>query len=594
MKFTFYIFLLSFTFGFGQSVIEGSVLQADNSPLPFATIKILSNNSYTITNEDGKFEITVSQLSDSIEVTFIGFETKRVAVSYFQNEPNLYLKENINILDEVTVVAVKNKNYVFDLLNSLVKKYQAKQSVIHSKAYYTLTSSAGNVPIEQVEGFYNCEQSLSEGIINLKIKSGRFGQSKTFPFYSLDNTKILSDFQFFDKSNQILPFYPGNMSIGTIKKKYNIKIDECNSCKDNEIMISFAPKKADGRFFSGTILFDRERLIIKKIDLWISNPETKELISINKNVNIRTDGIMLEIAFNPLDFEKIQYLNFNFYLTYESGKSKEIIESRSFVYFYDYNTSFSMPSFANPISFNNDYDKIVAMQAMDDFWEANFQFPKSIKERRFTSFMEENGYLINYDNTISSDNIKYTNSSVISWNKNNRLQWNSIKQNLITLNSTSNTLTNTPFKLANGGKVNLTSSEITKNRSFNNKSEKYVFNYMLDLYKNKKGEDKYVIKTIFDRGSSFCENDRTKNKLVYLNIAFDIYEYYATLLEIQLANNITFEEAKMACKTKFDEASLIVKKMKSETKLGSDYQNLTKWNNYIKQKLNIDNFKTVN
>ena len=65
-------------------------------------------------------------------------------------------------------------------------------------------------------------------------------------------------------------------------------------------------------------------------------------------------------------------------------------------------------------------------------------------------------------------------------------------------------------------------------------------------------------------------------------------------MEIQLANNITFEEAKMACKTKFDEASLIVKKMKSETKLGSDYQNLTKWNNYIKQKLNIDNFKTLN
>lgn len=595
MKSTLYIFLLSFTFGFSQSTFEGYVLESKNKPLPFATVRILSNNTFTITNEDGKFKAKTGQLLDTIEVTYIGFKTKRVAVSYFKDNKNLYLEEINNKLEEVTIVAVKSDNYIFDLLNSLIKKYRAKKSIRESKVFYTLTSSTRNIPIEQIEGFYNSEHSLAAGIIDMKIKSGRFGQNKKFPFYSLDNTKILSDFQFFKKSIQILPLYPGNMSLSAIKKKYNIKISECNNCKKNEVMVSFFPKKADGRYFSGNILIDKELLILKKINLWIEAPETKELVSINKDVSISTNGIMLEIAFNPLDFEKIQYLDFIFFLTYEDGESKEIIESRSFMYFYDYNSSFMMPYFANPMHFNNDYDRIIAMQAMDDFWEVNFQFPKSIKEKRFMTFMEKNGFLINYDNSIATDNIQITKPSVISWNKTKRLKWNSIRQNLSSPNqdkvNLSESNTTGVLKAKN---LYSSSPKTNKNIGTNLSNEKLVFNYMLDQFKNKNGENQYIIKTLFDRNSSFCKHNRTKNKLVYLNIIFDIHEYYASLLANQLTDNITFDEAIKACKIKFDEATKIVKKMKKETNFGLDYQNLIIWNNYIKSKLNIDNFKNVN
>lgn len=595
MKILRFILLLTFNFGFSQAVIEGYIIdQANKDSLPYATIRVLGDNSYTITNEDGKFRIATRELNDSLEVTYIGFERKRIPLSYFKNTPYLYLRPNVERLDEVTLVASpENKEYGFDLLNSLIKKYRKKESVSNCKAFFILTSSARNIPIEQIEGFYNAEQSLSAGIMDLDIKSARFGQNKSFSFYSLDNTKILSDFQFFKSSSQILPFYPGNMSSSFIKRKYNITIDACHNCKKGDMSISFVPVKSEARFFSGKILFDRDKLIIKKIQLWIDNPETKKLTSINESVKISPKEIKLEIVFNPLDLEKIQYLDFDFSLNYEYGKSKEIIESHSFVYFYEYNTSFEEPYFTNPIQFKNDYDKIIALQATNDFWNANFQFPKSIKEKRSMDFMKEYGYLINYDNTIPTDDIKFTKPSVVSWNRDKRLDWKSIKQQEMTTGITDDNPSETEILGTAKGIQYHSASELNSKKNSIDNEQKFMFIYSLDQFKNGDGKDQYLSKTLFDRNSSFCRYGRTKNKLVYINIIFDLYEYYRGILQAQISPGTTFEEARVLCDERFEEASVMVKKMQKETNSGLNYQNLIRWNNQIKSKLDIDNFAII-
>lgn len=310
-KITCLLFLIAYISSYSQNHVEGYIYdKTNNQPLPYATIKLVKGKTYTITNEDGKFEIEEINALDSLEVRYLGFEPKKVSASYFLKNPNLYLSPYISSLDEVIVVANKNhdKNYAYNLLNSLIQKYRNSKSIIESKAFLSLTSSARNTPIEQIEGFYNSTQSLSEGIIDLKIKSGRFGQNKSFPFYSLDNTTILKDFQFFKTSNQILPSFPGNMSPISVKNKYIVKVEECNSCNDEDVSISFEPKKFNGRFFYGNIIFNKEKLIIKKIELGINDPITKGLSAITKGDIITPKEIQLNIVFNPIDFEKIQYL----------------------------------------------------------------------------------------------------------------------------------------------------------------------------------------------------------------------------------------------------------------------------------------------
>lgn len=589
------ILLVALTFiglnAFSQTPIEGFVFdEQTNESLPYATIKIIGGaNYYTITNEDGKFEINDKFASDTLEIRYIGFKTKKVAVSYFKEHPKFYLTPNTFHLNQVLVVAKKDKNYTYNLLNSLIQKYRNKQLITKSKAFLTLTSSARGVPIETIEGFYNSEQNLSKGIVDLKLKSGRFGQNTSFPFYSLNNTDILKDFQFFKKLNQILPLYPGNLTLSAIKGKYTVKIDQCAFCNQEDLSISFEPKKANGRLLSGAIIFNKEKLTIKKITLSSSEPTTNGLSSIIEDDTVIPKSIQLNINFNPNDYEKIQSLDFEFKMNYKSEEKFEIITSHSLIYFYDYNTFFEEPYFTNNIQFKNDYDKIRALQASEDFWTLNYQFPKSYKEKMSLDFLKKYGYLINYNTTIPSDYLQFIRPSIITWQENKPLKWQDIKLSL--LKDTESAIDHKDYEQGATKAVDKEAYTISEFKHKPKKSEideQFNFSYMLDVYTNKLGEKQFNTETLFDRNSSFCSFNRIGHKLMYINIIFDVYEIYNRELKTKLINNISFEEAKVLCDKKFAEATATIDKMKSETGKGTSLQDLVRWRESINEKLNID------
>ncbi|PHR72569.1 MAG: hypothetical protein COA67_04795 [Lutibacter sp.] len=599
------ITLLFFTvslFSFSQATIEGFIFdEFTGETLPYATIRVLNTKYYTITNEDGKFELSLGEdiAVDSLEVRFMGFVRKKVAISYFKTNTKLYLTPHVSAIDVVHITNKKyrnEKNYTRDILNELIQKYRKDELITDSKAFLSLTSSARNVPIEHIEGFYNSKQSVSSGLGDLSIKSGRFGQNKSFPFYSLDNTVILKNFQFFKKNTeQILPLFPGNMTQGSIKGKYKITLEECTQCDLEDVSISFVPKNFNGRLFSGKIIFDERKLIIKKIALWIENPETHGLSSVGENDNFIPKKIKLDVIFNPLDLKKIQHLDFVFDIQYNSKTSSEYIESRSFLYFYDYQKSFKEPYFTKEITFKNDYDKIVALQTSEEFWKENYQFPKSYNDIRSINFMKEYGYLINYDNTIPKDYIKFIKPSVISWSKDNRLSWEGIKYGL------TKKVKEVDGRVLNLGdakvvdKVARSTSDLAGNKLKTRVVDKIDFSYVLDLYKDKSGVNQLTSRTVFDRKASFFKSNRTKNKLIYLNLVFDIYEYHRRSLDSQskYINQMSYAEIKKMYDEKFFEATALVKKMKKETGKGTKYQNLIKWNKMINDILAIDNYKII-
>lgn len=586
---TFFILFFVTTICNSQTIIEGFIFDIKSKEsLPFATIKIISkNNYYTITNEDGKFEISDRFTNDSIEVRFLGFKTKKTPISYFNDNKTLYLTPNATPLKTVLVVAKKKKDYTYQLFYSLIQKYRSKNTIIRSKAFLTLTSSARGIPIEIVEGFYNCEQTLAKGIVDLNIKSGRFGQNKSFPFYSLNNTDILKDFQLFKKGHQILPLYPGNLNLSTIKSKYLVTIDECKSCQKNDLSISFVPKKNNGRFFSGTIIFNQESLTIKKIKLECHEPITNGLTSIIKSDEITPKEIKLIINFNPIDFEKIQSVDFKFSMIYKSQSNMEIIQSNSFIYFYDYNNSFIPPYFTNSIKLKNDYAKIIALQSSQEFWNSNYQFPKSFNEKYAINYFKESGYLINYNNDLPLDYIKYIRPAVIPWNKEKLLDWKNIKYSLKIDKKESNADHNS-YKQGATKEVDNESfsiSDLRQTKAHSKDLESYNFSYVLDITTSN-DTILYNTKTLFDRNNSFCIEDRTQNKLTYINMIFNIYEIYNKKLKKQFSNNLNIEDAKKLSNQLFEEATTTVNKMKLETELGTQFQNLIRWNEKINKKLN--------
>jgi len=66
--------------------------------------------------------------------------------------------------------AGQDKVYPYKLLGKIIEVYRKSKNTSVSKAFLTMISSTRNIPIEHVEGFYNSEQNLAKGILDLKGK----------------------------------------------------------------------------------------------------------------------------------------------------------------------------------------------------------------------------------------------------------------------------------------------------------------------------------------------------------------------------------------------------------------------------------------
>lgn len=94
---------LSLGMALAQTRVTGTVVSAeDGEPVIGASIKVLGTNTGTVTDADGNFQLNVAKGAE-LEISYIGMETKRVAVK--GNTLNIRLENGDHSLDEVMVVA---------------------------------------------------------------------------------------------------------------------------------------------------------------------------------------------------------------------------------------------------------------------------------------------------------------------------------------------------------------------------------------------------------------------------------------------------------------------------------------------------------
>lgn len=91
------------TFSRQQRKITGIVKDQSNNPLSGASVTILGTKISSMTDESGRFELTVSANS-SIQVSYAGFVKKTVVITD-QTNLDIQLEEDNQSLDEVVVVA---------------------------------------------------------------------------------------------------------------------------------------------------------------------------------------------------------------------------------------------------------------------------------------------------------------------------------------------------------------------------------------------------------------------------------------------------------------------------------------------------------
>ncbi len=89
---------------FSQHTVTGSVYDSDTKePLIGATISVRSTRSGTVTNLSGQFSLVVNDADDTLDISFVGYETAALAAS--RSSMSIALYPSVSNLEQVVVTA---------------------------------------------------------------------------------------------------------------------------------------------------------------------------------------------------------------------------------------------------------------------------------------------------------------------------------------------------------------------------------------------------------------------------------------------------------------------------------------------------------
>jgi outer membrane cobalamin receptor len=184
------LFFCSITFA--QNSISGTVVENNNQPIFGANIKIVGEAAGTVTDIDGKFTLISSKkLPFVIEVTTIGFISKRVSITANNQKVNVVLKEEQNLLNEIVVSASRTPERVLE-----------SPVTIERMGIADIKKSASAT-------FYDGLENLKE--VQMNTSSLSFKSINTRGFATVANTRFMQLVDGMDNSSPLLNFVLGNL-----------------------------------------------------------------------------------------------------------------------------------------------------------------------------------------------------------------------------------------------------------------------------------------------------------------------------------------------------------------------------------------------
>ncbi|KAA0252614.1 MAG: carboxypeptidase-like regulatory domain-containing protein, partial [Chlorobiota bacterium] len=70
--------------------IRGQIVdQRDGSPLPFATVRVVSSKEGATSNKDGNYELQIKKGKYTLTASYVGYVTKTIEVEALKNLENI-------------------------------------------------------------------------------------------------------------------------------------------------------------------------------------------------------------------------------------------------------------------------------------------------------------------------------------------------------------------------------------------------------------------------------------------------------------------------------------------------------------------------
>lgn len=541
-------------------IFDGTTMK----PIPYCKIYSSHGEFGTLSTTNGYFKLENIKSTDTLVLSFIGYYKKYISGHELSLKDTLFLYPSAIDLNEVVVFS--DNAFLYDLIiNS--KKKEAKES-LSAKTYFSLNSTINDQQVELVEAYYN-GTFLGYNIQNLELKVGRIALAayEQRLFISTETSTAINMQQLFNE-NIFYPKSPFDFRKSDLKKQYLLQTSSffINEQLQKIYAIDFTPRDTSGIYFSGTVWIDSVSNLIHKINYKIADAKIHPFALIAGSGTILSTDIEITKTFVELNGKMyFNSIDFNYVVKYKRRGDSVIqtVSTNSILYAYSYQNSFSLPFFEFTDGMYGDYMKILASPYNDFFW-------RNISEFKLSDYKNKNDnfYTTHNNNNTFSYLFKPTDSTTqqfekpyIPWSEKRVVFREDLQNNIATKN------------------IGSIPSEF-----YNLKAQLYLdVNVFADTLH-------FITATIFDPYKTFYYFPINNLSLAFINIYFDIMEIQCRELNIDLQKidkNVKLIPTVYAERIKT--ADYISQLYFKEVDRGNNYKALVKWNNLVKEKLNIDN-----
>lgn len=167
-------------------LIRGVVLDVNRQPLAGTSIKILGAQTGAVTDNQGKFSLTLTKDGEiTLEVSRVGYQTETVKVMEMK-ELQIILTESTELLNDIVVVGygTQKKEDLTGAISSIVAEDLKKTAI--TSPDQALQGRAAGVQVTQ-------NSSAPGGSTTIRIRGGNSIQGGNEPLYVIDGVPVYND-----------------------------------------------------------------------------------------------------------------------------------------------------------------------------------------------------------------------------------------------------------------------------------------------------------------------------------------------------------------------------------------------------------------
>lgn len=574
------LFLFSSFYFSAQLNYQGSVKDSKTKqPVPFCAIAFKGTSQGCISNDEGVFQLSTQNKTDTLLISCIGFKRKRLALSDFLKDPLILLEVSEFNLQEVVIY--DKDDFLYEIFETCRKKI-VNSKEYSSKTYFVLESVIAGQPVELLECYYNSSFNQSS-LRSLDFKNGRVGMAPYNDRFFV-NANISKAFTFINLigGNADLPKNPFEYSKRQLKKTYRLKFLSVSEEENKLIHLEFSPIEDNGNYFSGDVWIEQNTGLLQKVSLRVSNTPKHPFLPLFKGEG-SVDEVSLQINKSYLIKNGdaiLEHIDFNYQLLYHHPHNTSLlnpnkdtsyrVNSKGLMHFYEHNQPFLLPYFYYDKEFS-DYKKIASLSYNEGFWTTNTGVAYSQNMKKGIQYFKKNGFLLNFQNGQTSSygvmkGGKFFENNYLLWSAKKRI---SLKKDKI-INDTNS---------ANSSKGQTIRSQL------------YQIKAQLFLDLNPLADSiQHYSAAIFDVYETFYNLPEEPATNCFINIYFDLFEIERRKMEKMLSQKkLSAVEMDAIYKTSVKELELQCKDYFLEVERGTKKKALERWNAYVNDNLGIDN-----